>query len=179
MIDPVVFAARHFTDLKPVPTAGIAIRGEIRKLCEQNSCGNYDRNWTCPPAVDSLDRFRERITGFETLLIVSDVYSIKSSFDWAGMMDSLGRFRDKLLALKNDINSADPGFDFLILGAGACRLCEPCSYVSGKPCRRPRDAIVSLEACGIDVMRLLRENGLRCYHGKGTLTYAGGILYSR
>jgi predicted metal-binding protein len=44
---------------------------------------------------------------------------------------------------------------FLVLGAGACHLCEPCNDVNHKPCRHPNDAIVSMETCGIDVMRLL------------------------
>ena len=178
MIDPVDFAGRHFSQIDPVPTEGIVISAEVRGYCQQNSCGKYGRNWACPPAVAPLDHFRKTLADFDTMLILREVYPVKDSFDWNGMMAGAKQFRDKLLALKKEIESFDADFRFLILGAGACHLCEPCNYVYAKPCRHPQDAIVSLEAGGIDVMRLLKDNGLKYYHGKGTVAYVGGLLYN-
>jgi hypothetical protein len=37
--------------------------------------------------------------------------------------------------------------------------------------------IVSLEACGIDVMRLMKVNGLPYYGGPNTVTYIGGLAF--
>lgn len=179
MLDPVLIAARYFDQHTFVPTTCITLSVEVRALCEQNRCGNYGRNWTCPPAVASFDHFRERLSEFDAMLILTDVYTIKDSFDWRGMKESIRQFNEKLLALKKHIASVDDGFRFFILGAGACHLCEPCNYVNRKPCRHPEEAIVSLEACGIDVMRLLKQNGLPYYHGKGTITYVGGLFYNR
>jgi predicted metal-binding protein len=89
-------------------------------------------------------------------------------------------FKGRLLALKKEIQALGPPLDFLVLGAGGCRLCDPCAYVDREPCRRPDDAIVSLEACGIDVMRLMKDNGLKYDNGKNTVTFIGGIFcYSR
>ena len=179
MIDPREFAGRYFFQIQSVSSKEIVLSEEVRKLCEKNSCGNYGRNWACPPAVESLDHFRKTLLGFDTLLIMTEVVRVKDSFDWKGMMAGAKQFKDKLQALKRRIEAADADFNFLILGAGACHLCEPCNYVKGKPCRHPEDAIVSLEASGIDVMRLLKESGLKYYNGKGTVTYVGGLLYNK
>ena len=138
MIDPVSITARYFEHFTPLPTTGMTLSDKVRALCKLNHCGNYDRNWTCPPAVASIDHYRDRLLGFDVMLILTDVYTIKDSFDWQGMKDSIRQFNEKLLALKKHIASADPGFNFLILGAGACQLCEPCAYVSGQPLRPAR-----------------------------------------
>lgn len=177
MIDPIEIAKRHFPQTKAVSTKGITFGDEVRRLCEQNSCGHYGRNWTCPPALPSIDHYRQILTGFGALLIMPEVYSIKDSYDWKGMLDSMAQFKEKLQHLNKEITAADAGFNFLTLGAGACQLCETCTYPTGKPCRHPKEAIVSLEACGIDVMRLLRDHALKYYNGKGTVTYVGGLAY--
>ncbi|MFC1532843.1 DUF2284 domain-containing protein [Thermodesulfobacteriota bacterium] len=65
---------------------------------------------------------------------------------------------------------------FKILGAGGCSQCKQYTYIDEEPCRRPDDALVSLEACGIDVIRLMKDNGLKYYNGKNTVTYIGGIM---
>jgi len=70
------------------------------------------------------------------------------------------------------------GSGHILLGAGSCLLCPQCSYVDGEVCRRPGDMIVSLEACGIDVMRLMKDNELPYYGGPNTVTYIGGVAFS-
>ena len=44
------------------------------------------------------------------------------------------------------------------LKAGRCRLCETCNL---KHCVHPLEARPSLEACGIDVFALIKDNGYR------------------
>ena len=58
-------------------------------------------------------------------------------------------------------------------------MCNPCAYVNGEPCRNPDDAIIAVEACGIDVMGLMKDHGLKYYNGKNTVTFIGGILYNQ
>jgi predicted metal-binding protein len=177
MFKPEEIAQPFFSEMKAVPSACITLSTEVRKLCEQNTCGYFGKNWTCPPAVDSIDIFRKKFEAYHTLLIVYRVYSVKSSFDWEGMKNGAIDFKDRLLAMKREMDAASPEAQFHVLGAGGCHLCEPCAYVEGEPCRNPDDAIVSMEACGIDVMRLMKENDLPYYNGKNTVTYIGGILY--
>ena len=103
---------------------------------------------------------------------------MKSSFDFKGMMSGAGDFNTRLLVMKEDIGKQCSQLKFKILGAGECSICEKCTYVDGVPCRRPDDALVSLEACGIDVIKLMKDNGLKYNNGKNTVTYIGGIMGS-
>jgi predicted metal-binding protein len=168
---------RHFDNFKEISADRITLSDDVRKLCEQNKCGQYGKNWTCPPAIKSVDEFRKDFASFDTFLIVYKVYCVKSSFDWRGMMAGGTDFKDRLYDLKQEISVALPKLRFLLLGAGGCHLCERCAYMDGEPCRQPEDAMISLEACGIDVMSLMKDNGLKYYHGKNTVTFIGGILY--
>ena len=168
----------HFENAKAISTSRVILSDAVRKMCEQNKCGQYGKNWTCPPAVKSVDEFRQDIAAFDTFLVVYQVYPVKSSFDWRGMMVGGGDFKDRLYALKKEIETSDPDFKFIVLGAGGCSLCERCAYLDGEPCRSPEDAMVSVEACGIDVMALMKDNGLKYYNGKNTVTFIGGLLYS-
>lgn len=179
MINLLKVAERHFTDMKEISSAGIILSEEVRNMCRKNTCGFYGKNWTCPPAVESLDAIREKIDRYDTVMVIYRVHSVKSGFDWQGMKKGAVGFKDSLLALKKDIEAADPDLNFMVLGMGACNLCESCAYVDGEPCRDPDDAIVSLEACGIDVMRLMRDNGMKYYHGKNTVTFIGGVFYNK
>ena len=152
----------------------IEIKDEMRTLCEKNQCGNYNKNWTCPPAVGSLEECRDKIKKYKAAIVVYNIYQYKNSFDFKGMMEAGKDFANKLLELKKDIGKEK---DLMFLGAGGCRVCETCAYIEDKQCRRPDDAIISCEAHGIDVMSLMKKNGMKYNNGKNTVTYIGMILY--
>jgi predicted metal-binding protein len=164
----------HFPNCRKAQKDKVIFDVNVRKMCEQNTCGQYGRNWTCPPAVDSLDDIKTDIGRFDTFVVVYKVYPLKSSFDFEGMVLGIADFRKRLLKLKKALPEGKP---YKILGAGSCMLCKKCSYRDGEPCIRPEDAFVSVEACGIDVMRLMSDNGLKYNNGKDTVTYIGAIIY--
>lgn len=171
-----MIAENHFSNMKEISVDQITLSEDVIKMCEQNRCGHYGKNWTCPPATRSIDEFRDEISTFDSFIIVSQVYELKGSMDWAGMMSGVSDFRKRLVKAKKEIENSCPGLTFLALAAGSCSLCEPCAYISGEECRRPDEALVSVEACGIDVIRLMRDNGLKYHHGKNTVTFIGGIM---
>ena len=61
-------------------------------------------------------------------------------------------------------------------GAGSCSLCEKCTYPDA-PCRHPKKARRSLEACGIDVVALSKVVGLHYINGENTVTYFSILYY--
>ena len=171
-------ARNHFSNVNEVDFGKVVVSPEVRKLCERNACGYYGRNWMCPPAVEPLEDFKHKIRRFNRFIVVHQVYPVKSSMDWNGMMDGARHFKEKLMEMRKEMEGQGSGTCFLTLGVGACHVCKECSYVDGEPCRRPADAMVSLEACGIDVMRLMKDNGLKYYNGKNTVTYIGGVMFA-
>ena len=63
------------------------------------------------------------------------------------------------------------------LSCGGCHLCERCVKPSGEPCRKPDQALPSLEGYGVDVYQTVRNTTLRYINGTNTVTYFGMILF--
>lgn len=173
MTDLQAIVKKHFPLSKEIPISTLEFKEEVRKLCAQNTCGKYNKCWTCPPAIGTLADSIKQFKNYTHFLLFYHIYQLADSFDWKGMMAGGKDFTRRLLALKKELGDGD----YLLLGAGGCNLCERCTYPEGKPCRRPEDAIVSLEAYGIDVMSLMKANGLKYNNGPNTMTLIGGVLY--
>ncbi|MCF8090294.1 MAG: DUF2284 domain-containing protein [Desulfotignum sp.] len=166
-----------FDHSKTIPVSRIPFDKEVRRLCEQNMCGQYGKSWTCPPAIDTIEKLQSRSTIFKHFLVFYKVYSLEDSFDWEGMMNSVKDFQSRIFKLKKKIQHTDPELHFFVLGAGSCQLCDTCTYPQQKPCRCPEDALFSLESFGIDAMTMMKDNGLKYNNGPNTVTYIGGLFH--
>ncbi len=163
---------------KIIHVSRIPFDNEVRKLCEQNMCGKFGQSWTCPPASGTVEELQRRLTGFSHFLIFYKVYNLEDSFDWEGMMQSVKDFQSKILRLQKHIKIKHENPDFIILGAGACQVCETCTYPLQADCRFPEEALFSVEAFGIDVMKMMKDNGMKYNNGSNTVTYIGGLFYN-
>ncbi|NLL19677.1 MAG: DUF2284 domain-containing protein [Clostridia bacterium] len=172
-MDVIQEAKKLFENCSLVPKDTIHLNPEVRKMCEKNRCGHYGRNWTCPPALPELEEIKQEFDRYDNFALIYQVYPIRNNFDMKGMLEALSDFQEKLVSLKKALKGKK---DILVLGAGGCGLCPKCSYPD-KPCRRPEDAIVSLEAYGIEVVKLMMENGLKYNNGPETVTYIGGVMF--
>ena len=57
-----------------IQAAKIPFSEDFRKLCEQNSCGSYDKNWMCPPAVGKISDLIRRVLSFKQGLMFQTVH---------------------------------------------------------------------------------------------------------
>lgn len=159
-----------------VPVASIAFSAAFRDLCATNRCGKYGTNWTCPPGVGPFDTLVAQVRRFTSGLVIQTVWPIEDSFDIEGMLAAGGEhnalFRRAVTALAPQLQ----GVKTLPLSAGACSICGTCTFADGEPCRRPEQAIASLEAYGIDVAQLIASSGLSYTNGPNTVSYVGLLL---
>ena len=157
--------------------AHIQFNDDFRKLCEQNSCGSYNKNWMCPPAVGPINDLKEKVLEFTHGLLFQTVHPIARSLDWKGMLaggvNHTKIFRKILERMKNNYTFKE----ILPLNAGPCTYCEKCAYLTGEECRFPDKAVSSVEANGIDVMALVKASGIPYNNGKNTVSYVALILF--
>jgi predicted metal-binding protein len=151
---------------------------DFRKACEQNVCRKYNTNWVCPPAVGSFAELKAKACQYKNGLLFQTVHQMKSAFDWKGMMAAKkihdGVFRGILDSVKTKFKLQN----ILPLNAGNCEFCERCAYLDSEPCRFPDEAFASVEAYGIDVIKLEKACGIPYYNGKNTVSYVGLILFN-
>ena len=155
----------------------IKFNEDFRKLCEQNSCGSYNKNWMCPPAVGPFNDLKEKALEFKQGLLFQTVHPIASSLDWKGMLEG-GVNHTKIF--RKILECMETNYSFraiLPLNAGPCTYCAKCAYLVGEKCQFPDKAVSSVEANGIDVMALVKTSGISYNNGKDTVSYVALILF--
>lgn len=164
-----------FDKVEIISTSEIPFDTSLIKLCEMNSCGNYGKNYTCPPYVGNTDDLIRKVRSYSRAAVFQKVYYIKDSFDIEGMQCGNNNFRslvDKVYDVCKDSIS-----NYLILGAGGCKRCTTCGVVEGVECRNPKKAFASIESHGIYVSKLAEVCGMKYINGQNSVTYFGMILF--
>jgi predicted metal-binding protein len=162
-----------------IETTKIVFDPALRQMCAMNSCGRYNTCWTCPPALGPVEEWRDRIRSFDSAILFQTVGSLEDSFDFEGM-EKVGA--DHKTMVHRAIKAIEALRDTQALGAilwlsvGACDICPSCTYPD-EPCRFPDQALVSVEACGINVNSTLVAGGLKYNNGPNTVSYVGMLLY--
>jgi predicted metal-binding protein len=165
--------AHGFSHASTLDAGTLRPRAEVRDMCGADKCGHYDKSWMCPPACGSLDEYEKRIREYSSGLIVQTTGELDDDFDYESMAET-GRRQGRLFAtFKGTLTLEYPRV--LALGNGCCELCEECAYPNA-PCRHPDDATQSMEAFGLVVSDVCRENGLGYYYGPKTITFTGCYL---
>ena len=162
-----------FSAWSPLDPGTIACKPEVRAMCADNSCGQYEKRWSCPPGCGSLEECAERLRGCTRGILVQSVGELEDSFDVEAMMETEAlhkeRFQRMLAALREE------GEPVLALSAGCCTRCKACTYPDA-PCRFPEEAVSSMEAYGMLVLQVCKDNGLDYYYGSDKIAYTGCFL---
>ena len=101
------------------------------------------------------------------------VGELEDSYDWEGIKDTGARHRENFGRM---LDAAEKEFpSFFAMGAGACSLCETCTYPD-EPCRFPRRMAASMEACGLFVSKVCTDNGLAYNYGQNKIAFTSCFL---
>jgi predicted metal-binding protein len=160
----------HFADMA-VDT--IQMRTEVRDACVENKCGQYGKSWACPPACGTLDECAAMVRNYRRGVILQTTGELEDEFDGEGTMEAAMQHGKRLEEFGDQIRALYP--TALLIGAGGCRRCKECTYPD-KPCRFPEKRTSSMEALGMVVSDVCKDNNLPYYYGKSTITYTSCVL---
>jgi predicted metal-binding protein len=154
----------------------INFRPEFRDACEVNHCGKFGKCWMCPPDVGDIDKLIAYAKRYSNAVVFQTIGKLDDSFDIEGMEEAAKRHNNVIQGISNEVKKVliDP----LILGAGACHVCDKCAKIDEHECLYPNKAIASLEAYGIAVSELAGACELKYINGENTVTYFGAILFN-
>jgi len=159
-----------------IPVSKLSLQADLRKFCELNHCGRYNRSYTCPPAVGDAEALITKLKSFTQAVIWQNIYPLEDSFDIEGMMIAQKKHSDMAQKIARIVYSKLGKSQALILSAGSCSTCETCGFITAEPCRHPADALVSLEAYGINLTQISEISALHYINGPNTVTYFGGVF---
>ena len=159
-----------------IPVADIETDASFRDMCAANVCGNYGRNWMCPPDAGEIHDLMAALKTYSYALVYQTVSELEDSYDFEGMMDAGVAHNRLMVEMRRGIEGLNLS-RVLHLGAGGCRMCEVCAKRTGEPCRHPDLAVASLETYGVNVSKLAPAAGMKYINGKDTVTYFGAVLF--
>jgi predicted metal-binding protein len=154
---------------KIINVSDIIVDDRVTLKCRIPRCIGYGACANCPPNTLKPVEFRDILTKFKHA-----VFFIKEFPSSALLMDNL---KGLIIAYKeiykivNEIESLAFYNGYYLafgLGAGTCRyiLCgkaEGCAALKGETCRSAIKARPSMEAVGIDVFKMVAQNGWDIY----------------
>lgn len=152
----------------------IIFRDEFIAKCAANHCGQYNKKWSCPPAIESVDSYVKRILEHKHILLFSYIGKLEDNYDVEGMDEARKQIMKTAYQIKTKFDPKN--YDYMILGAGSCELCLDCTYPD-KPCRHPDLMMIPMEALGIDVYELSKSCDIKYYNGVLTVTYFCAVIY--
>lgn len=162
-----------FTHVSRLNVDGIELQDAVRDMCAANQCGQYGQNWSCPPACGSLDECRDRLKEYHDGILVQTVGELEDIFDYEGMVEIEARHKEQFLHLHDEL--LEICRQVLPIGVGCCTRCKTCTYPE-QPCRMPNKRISSMEAYGMIVMQVCKDNGMGYYYGSDKLAYTSCFL---
>lgn len=137
---------------------------EFRKYCEMNNCGNYGKNYGCPPDCGTPAEMEQKARKYQKALVLQTIQPVKDITDASetGPLKKkhnavVRRFMDQL---------AEAGIKGLPIMAGPCSQCKICGKAEGEPCRFPQSRrVLSVRLwnqCGKIVRNVRYSLGLWC-----------------
>lgn len=140
-----------------IPTGEIVTDGKFRPFCEENLCGKYDANYSCPPDCGTVEETHRRLMSQERALVVQSIWPIGSYENQPGILDARHKHNAAILRLTQKLR--DGGLTGFCLGYDGCPLCNPCKRITHEPCPHPESRISCLSAYCVDVAKLAQTCG--------------------
>ncbi|MFH1202062.1 MAG: DUF2284 domain-containing protein [Candidatus Omnitrophota bacterium] len=132
-------------DSKVIEVKTVKTASWVRYKC-QFGCSGFGECFTCPPYSPGPSETQKILDSFRKAIIIH--------------CQSGSRIDISKIVLKIEKEAFFSGYyKALGMGAGPCRFCRECN-LKGE-CRHRENARPSMEACGIDVFKTVRNNGFK------------------
>ena len=169
--------AAGFTCTAVVETSQIEFNPDFRICCEDNSCGKYGVNYTCPPHCGTTDEMKERILSHKYAIVFQTMWEIPDTEDAERVKQCKGTHNAmvrKYITELDDDYKTKGGF---MVAASGCSLCKECAIVRGEPCVFPDKAASCASAYCIYVEKLAETSGMEYDCGHGIVAFFGMYLF--
>ena len=167
--------AENFAGAVVVDTKDIVFDPIFRPCCEENLCGQYGVNYTCPPDCGSPEEMERRIRTHKKALVLQTIWEIPDMSDTAATKPAKKAHNAAQLRLAKKFREGGvPGF---LVGASGCALCSPCAKKSGESCRFPELQYSCMSAYCVFVKKLADACGMEYDCGDGLIAFFGMYVF--
>ncbi len=141
-----------------IPASSITVAGWVPLKC-QFGCNRYAHSYACPPYSPSPVRTRQAISKYRRALLFNFHIPPLEPDTREGYLRLYRRIHRAMIDLEGDVFK-DGYYTAFVYLFGGCMICdEACTAAQNEPCRFGHLLRPSMESCGIDVFKTVRDNG--------------------
>ncbi len=156
-----------FSGASLIDTATITFDTSFRAYCEENLCGQYGANHSCPPYCGTPEEMEEKILQHRKALVLQTVRNVENCQDDMRIESAKRCHREYFFKVIERLERQ--GLRGLPVGVSYCSLCTPCAIREGKPCSFPERRYSCMSAYCIDVKNLAEQCGMDYDYKDGVL----------
>lgn len=164
-----------FDSAAVISTEDIIFDPSFRPYCEENLCGQYGANYSCPPACGTPEQMKQKVLSHGSALVLQMMCGIKDFADTETLNNSKKRHNAATFSLFKKISAS--GHDCFMVGSGGCDLCRECVYIRGENCVYPEYSFSCMSAYCIYVKRLADTCGMEYDYKNGNLPFFSMIVF--
>lgn len=160
-----------FSDAAVMDTDNLVFMPEYRVFCEENACGNYDKNPACPPESGTVEEMKARALKYEKTLVLQTTQDSLMDYKKAKL------FHNKLTEKLSEKMKEAGKTDILIMSAGPYKH-NSCMSAYCVNAQKMADAVNMLcwtDDGKIDLADFLDENVFKGNEGSTLAPEAEGV----
>ena len=168
--------AEGFAGAAVIDTEKIVFDAMFRPFCQENLCGQYGVNHSCPPSCGTPEEMKQRVLSHKKALVLQTMWEISDFEDKEAIKQAKRGHNLAAIRLMKQLRSQGcPGF---LVGASGCALCTPCTLQNGGECAFPDMRYSCMSAYCIFVKKLADACGLEYTPGDGLTAFFGMYVYA-
>lgn len=164
-----------FSAAAVIATKDIPFEAAFRVCCEDNSCGKYGINYSCPPDCGTTAEMEAKIKAQPYALLLQTIWEIDDPMEGAETKKAKKKHNAMIRQLIDDMQAQ--GTDGFMIGSSGCSLCEQCAITENEPCRFPDKMFSCMSAYCVYVNKLAEKCGIEYDSGQGLVSLYGMFVF--
>lgn len=165
----------EFANAAIVDTSTIPFDPSFRSYCEENLCGQFGANYSCPPDCGSMEAMKAKILDHKKALVLQTMWEITDFSDAPAIKSAKSAHNAAEIRLVKRLRAE--GIHGFMVGASGCALCKPCRQTRNEPCAFPEYQYSCMSAYCIFVKKLTDQCGIEYNCGDGLLAFFGMYVF--
>ena len=161
-----------------IPVDQMVFVPEYRQYCEENLCGNYNKNYACPPYCGTPQEMEARTKDYSYAMVLQSRAAVVNAMDPVETAPLKKMHNQKTRELLRKCRKEILKGDYLAILAGPCNLCSSCRVLEQLPCPMEKERYSCLSAYCIDVARLADTAGLELSWSADQASFFSIVLFN-
>lgn len=157
-------------------TKYMSFDASLRRYCEENLCGNYGKNYGCPPDCGSADEMESRVRRYEKALVLQSMYTVTDFNDERQIKRTKSAHNEMSKKFIAMLESG--GYKGCTMLAGPCTGCKTCLKAAGLPCSHPENITSCLSAYCVETAKLAEHCAIPYWCGEQRVAYFSVWLFN-